>query len=855
MSPRPPVPGFAPLALLLLSNLIGPSASAGLKDVLVGIPSPSARTARAALPRETRAARPHATISADGSWREFDLLQVWPAISAYDQSFDQLLSISGSRPESWALPLTGAPIWQPLPASPSTGAVYESASARDPVTGLVFFLAYADTGIAFEVHTLDPRTGVTGVIVPSGQTPGPLVGPLAWDGATQRLLMFADSDLIGPVPVDVWALDLAPVPAWTHWSPSGTPPPGTLNAPITDPVRRRVLFSVLANGFWALNLDGPPAWQFIPTNALPSDPDKVVYDPVGDGFWTVLGGEPYSLSPQSPQWSHIVVSGTAPSPRSAEGLAIDLLRHRLLLFGGNSPSGDDTHSDAWALALDGTPGWIQLVPDGTRPPIRGGAGDGYDPARHRLVVFGGDDHSGYPINDSWALDLGASPSWSRLETQGGPPAPRFFHASAWDEAHDRLVTFGGYDGANPLADLWELSFAGANPTWTPITPPGAAPAGRYLANLVYDSGRDRFLLMFGGGATGVLADVWELQLSPAPAWRQLTPTGPGPAARGAAMCAYDPARDRVIVFGGGSPNGFFDDVWALNMGSGDGAWQHLPAAPGPTRRSLGLLRRDTVRDRLVLFGGFGLNADSTEINYRNDTWALSLSGTPAWHELAPTGFLPEGRDRADGAYDPVYDRLVLTCGGIDASNDLWTLDFGDAPTPTLIALATRDVTVEGVRLVWSGAMPGARATAYRRAPGAEWQAVATLTADGEGLVTLEDRDVAPSATYEYQLGVVGDRGEEFFGATTVQIPARVLSLAARAVDGRASFAVELTGNEPATLVLFDVAGRRIWSRALGDLGAGAHEVSAGDVHLAPSLYFARLTQGQESRFARFAIVR
>jgi len=819
MNPRPPLYGSLACALWLSFSVLSPNAAA----------DPS-----------------------DGAWHEHDLLQVSGALPAYDAAHDELLSVGGNRAENWTLPLAGIPAWQPLPLPSSSSYLDGFLATRDPATGLVYYFDSA-------LHSLDPRTGAVNIMAPGGTDLYGFRGALVFDPADQRIIAVADG---GGGYAWAWALDFTPTPTWSPLSPSGTQPrTGPPNQAVLDPVRHRVLIpNLYVPEIVVLNLDGSSEWLTFATNAPPvmPNPNMLACDPASDRIWTIDGqGEPYSLSLTTYQWEHVVATGPGPSPRQRAAVTIDALRHRLLVNGGQTPSGDDTHNDVWALSLDGAPAWTELVHDATRPPVRGGAGDGYDAAHHRMMVFGGSSETGGFRNDTWVLDLTSTPVWSPVAPQGPLPAGRYWHASAWDDAHDQLVVYGGFNGDSnaPLADLWTLSFSGGIPTWSEITPPGPAPGGRMLTPMVYDSGRDRFLLMLGYNGAQDLQDVWELRLSPAPAWRKLSPAGTPPSARSGHMCVYDPVGDRVLLFAGGD---YLNDLWALDLANGDGTWQPLSVPPGPSGRNLGVMRIDALRHRLVLFGGFGVTHQEpgfTYISWLNDSWALNLDGPPSWHALAAAGILPRARDRANGAYDPIFDRLVLACGGNEVQNDLWTLDFGDVPTPTLIALATSDVTVDRVRLVWSGAVPGARATAYRRAAGAEWGALATLTADGEGFVTLEDRDVQPGATLDYRLGVLNDRGEEFFGATTVQIPVRALSLVAKAADGRASFAVELPSNEPATLALFDVAGRRIWSRALGDLGPGVHEVGTGDAHLAPALYFARLSQGAASRFARFAIVR
>lgn len=812
-------------------------------------------------------ANPAAAATLDGEWREFGLLQAMDQLALYDALHDELLSVGGSRRSNWALPLAGTPAWQPLPATASAPYLDTHLAATDPGTGLVYFVGYGNFGV--EARTLDPRTGAVVTIAAAGPQPAVFPpGSLVFDPVQQRLLMYGGMDFNSLPTSELWALDLLPSPAWSQLSPAGASPPAMYRTPaVLDPVRRRMVIPDASvwgsNDVWALALDGPPEWLHFPSNGLPNgwNPHPFVFDATADRFWTVDGqGDVYWLSPVTWQWAQAPVVGAGPSARRRSGLALDALRHRLLLSGGDTPSGDDIHSDTWALPLDGVMAWTQLVAEPVRPPIRGGAGDGLDLSRHRLVVFGGSNELGGFRNDTWALDLGATPAWSPLATVGGPPPPRYWHLSEWDEVRDQLLVYGGYSGDtnNPLGDLWALSFGGGTPAWAPLAPAGPAPPDRMLSAMVRDPARDRFLLFFGYDGAQVLGDVWELRLSPSPAWRQLALSGTPPQARAATMAAFDPVHDRVLVFGGGTQDDYLGDLWALQFGGGgDGAWQPLAAPGGPSRRNLGLLRLDTGHNRLLLFGGYGVHhvsGNTTYVEWLNDTWALNLSGTPAWQELAPSGFLPPPRDRANGAYDPFHDRLVLACGAYGA-NDTWALEFGDSPTPTLLALASRDVTADRVRLVWAGAGPGEDVTAYRRSPGGTWSHLARLFADGEGLVRLEDRDVTPGAVLEYRLGVTGESGETFFGATLVEVPVRALTLAGRSEGGHVTFTVELPSGEPASLALFDLAGRRVWSTGLGELGAGTHTVTIAGAALPPAHYFGRLVQGGLARDARVVVTR
>ena len=141
----------------------------------------------------------------------------------------------------------------------------------------------------------------------------------------------------------------------------------------------------------------------------------------------------------------------------------------------------------------------------------------------------------------------------------------------------------------------------------------------------------------------------------------------------------------MLVFGGYASNTYVNDLFALNLATD--TWQSLVPGNRPPGRTLGLLRYDSTRNRLLLFGGYGVEATGpgyTQINVLNDSWALPLTGTFAWKKLSPAGFAPPARDRANGVYDRFADRLLVTCGGGSGSNDTWSLGFSDTPTATTI---------------------------------------------------------------------------------------------------------------------------------------------------------------------------
>jgi hypothetical protein len=183
----------------------------------------------------------------------------------------------------------------------------------------------------------------------------------------------------------------------------------------------------------------------------------------------------------------------------------------------------------------------------------------------------------------------------------------------------------------------------------------------------------------------------------AQSWNPLSPTGTTPAARGlnGAPGVFDPASDRMIVFGGRNHSGKnLNDVWVLVNADGSGAtpqWVNLipnGAAGSPPARSGHSTVYDSSNNRLIIFGGCGGSC----VPALNDAWVLSnangLGGTPVWTELS-AGTPPSARTNNLAAYDPARNWLMIF-GGQDGSpdpcstlSDVWVLSnangLGGAP--------------------------------------------------------------------------------------------------------------------------------------------------------------------------------
>lgn len=239
------------------------------------------------------------------------------------------------------------------------------------------------------------------------------------------------------------------------------------------------------------------------------------------------------------------------------------------------------------------------------------------------------------------------------------PLARSGHCMAFDEARDRVVLFGGYIDApsnrEPRSDTWLWDSQG----WSPANVTG--PSARFGAAMAYDSTRGRVVL-FGGATISNqrlqrLGDTWEWD---GRAWRQVATTGPS--SRYGHALAYDSVRGRVVLFGGLTSTGPRDqDTWEWN----GTAWTRVTQL-GPPFRYGHAMAYDASRGRVVLFGGYGTPEPNKD--YLADTW--EWNGT-LWTRVATTG--PSPRFHHSITYDAKRRRTIVLGGrrGGQYLGDAW----------------------------------------------------------------------------------------------------------------------------------------------------------------------------------------
>jgi hypothetical protein len=187
-------------------------------------------------------------------------------------------------------------------------------------------------------------------------------------------------------------------------------------------------------------------------------------------------------------------SGHSPLPRYFAGMAYDVARAQVVLFGGFGGVADyGALRDTWTW--DGTD-WTLQHP--AHSPSSG-MSMAYDAARGQVVLFGAFRSGTGLIARTWTWD---GTDWT-LQHPAHSPSPRSAPGMAYDAVRGQVMLFGG-EGKHLLGDTW--TWDGTD--WTQRTP-AHSPPSRSDAGMAYDDARGQVVL-FGGfrSGGGALGDTW-----------------------------------------------------------------------------------------------------------------------------------------------------------------------------------------------------------------------------------------------------------------------------------------------------------------------------------------------------------
>ncbi len=444
-------------------------------------------------------------------------------------------------------------------------------------------------------------------------------------------------------------------------------------------------------------------------------------------------------------------------------------------------------------------------------------------------------------------------------------------------------------------------------TWTKVIPDVTLPSAREGHTAVFDSTGDRMIVFGGQDDGGARNDVWVLTRATSPnypAWIALNPTGTPPASRTHASAVYDPATNRMTVYGGddgaASPTAF-GDAWVLTNANGLGgtpAWLPLAPTGAPAARSGHAAAYDRGSNRMIVFGGNttpgtcgGALADVQVLANAN-----GLGGAPAWTALAPTGTAPTARWHHGAAYDDATGRLIVT-GGEDgcgvANTEAWLLDGanGLGGTPAWTAVAPVAPPAAGwslaryaydAELGWTDAFGGQVGGAYvdtaytltsaSTGSGSSWyrrnyygtrppaRAFHSMIVNPANHVAVvfggQSAGGRLNDTWRRQLNVAPVLGTDPVGPVLApQRTAFALPPSPNPARGEVAMAVDVARAQKVELGVFDVSGRRVATIHSGRLAAGRHAfrwngVQDGGRAAAPGVYLVRMAAEDRDQVMR-----
>jgi cysteine-rich repeat protein len=354
---------------------------------------------------------------------------------------------------------------------------------------------------------------------------------LAYDAARRRVVLFGGSYASNGYYNDTWEYDGT---TWTQRFVA--PPPGRLGHAATDDVRRGrvVMFGGYgfasgvgsgsgfgsgsgSSGVWTSPVLSHLAetWEFdgaswirrVPSSSPPGRSRHAMSYSLSRGRVVMFGGfaggggsgstsaildDTWEFDSTAGIWVQQVVPG--PSARSRHAMAYDIVRDRVVVFGGEGAS--SLLGDTWEYT--GAQTWVDVSLTG--PPVRKDTAMAYDAARDRIVLFGGRGTNAL-FADTWEYN---GVTWTQ-RFPGTSPSARSGHMMTYDTARRRIVLSGGSDGGN-VGDTWEFD----GTTWIQLAVSG--PPARTGHVLAYDATWNR-ILMFGGDnddPSSALADAWTL---------------------------------------------------------------------------------------------------------------------------------------------------------------------------------------------------------------------------------------------------------------------------------------------------------------------------------------------------------
>ncbi|MHA1474699.1 MAG: Kelch repeat-containing protein [Promethearchaeota archaeon] len=251
---------------------------------------------------------------------------------------------------------------------------------------------------------------------------------------------------------------------------------------------------------------------------------------------------------------------------------------------------------------------------------------------------------------------------------GGTPEKRTGQQMIYDPILDEIVLYGGNRGGgdqSSLNSVWKYSISDSQ--WVGISSE-TTPVSRFGHQMVYLP-LNRSIFLFGGLKNSDyerLSDTWLYYLDNN-TWEEISPTE-SPSARSDSALCYDSLKNRVLLFGGYNyDHSKLNDLWVYYPNNN--SWTELtPSSSPPTEYGHSLFYRNNGGEVYI----FGRNPAIA----MNAFWEYDTSAN-SWVEIAATSPRPSYRYWHNMRYSNISD-VCLLFGGSSYSvdkGDSWIFNF------------------------------------------------------------------------------------------------------------------------------------------------------------------------------------
>ncbi|HUP45738.1 MAG TPA: kelch repeat-containing protein [Thermoanaerobaculia bacterium] len=308
------------------------------------------------------------------------------------------------------------------------------------------------------------------------------------------------------------------------------------------------------------------------------------------------------------------------------------------------------------------------------PSSRTGARAAYDPLDESVVMFGGvtspDLATGraYEPNETWEFD---GTRWIRRFPAGEQPPGRSSHVMVYDSNRARMIVFGGRTGNELRNDTWVYRGDWFNREWVQIDTPNA-PAARQFAAAAFDPLRDRMIL-FGGQefveneegdlTSRELYDMWEFDGT---TWTRVLESGPQIRKP---LLTYDESRDQVILLGHDAETATQMYVWDRSAEE----WSQVTPEDLPPCVNESGIAYDSDKQLVYIMGGVCIPPSNPQNSSKTTDELYAWDGTN-WELIEDERTLFRTSNAAF-AYDARWKELVLFGGTLAYTNSSQATTF------------------------------------------------------------------------------------------------------------------------------------------------------------------------------------